>query len=298
MNGFATYDDTTDLGQDYRDPPLDYRSPTVLPPPAAAPLPAPATVAAPGAAPVVPPQAQMGFLSPEEAEQRTTMRRLQYAIQDLPLDEAEKAVSAALKFQAVRGYQKDLAEGKSATEALARWAPIMFTQPKAANLGQAASMVRASRAGDEKYMDIGGVGYMFKGGKATALTPPKVVPPKSTSLVIPANPEDPFGGGHVTIPLEPGDPLVKGALERARKGPAPAPPAPPGLFTKAAWPRLFGPQPTNAEPATLPTVAAPAPAPAAAAKPSTPQEKLDAAKALRRLHPDWTKQQIIDAVNR
>lgn len=32
-------------------------------------------------------------------------------------------------------------------------------------------------------------------------------------------------------------------------------------------------------------------------KPTTPESKLEAAKALRKLHPDWTKQQIIDAVN-
>lgn len=35
----------------------------------------------------------------------------------------------------------------------------------------------------------------------------------------------------------------------------------------------------------------------ATAKPSTPEAKVEAAKALRKAHPDWTKQQIIDAVN-
>lgn len=278
---------------------LDYREPAIAAP--AMPGPAPMPVAAPGATAVTAPG---GFLSREEADQRAVMRRLQYGIADLPLAEAEQAVSTALKFQAVRGYQKDLQEGKSASEALARWAPIMFTQPKAATLGQAASLIRA-QAPTEKYMDIGGVGYMMKGGKATPLTT-KVTPPKPVPLQMPVNPDDPFGG-HLTIPLEPTDPLVKSTIERARKGPTPPPPEPPGFFS-----RLFGTKPAAQAPAPAqaPAVAparvpTPAPAPAVVptprpviGKPSTPGEKLAAARELRKLHPDWSKQRILDEVNR
>lgn len=288
------FDYPDDLGQDYREPSI--AAPTT----AAAPVQVP--VAAPGRVPVTSP-----FLSPEEAQQRTVMRRLQAGVSDLPLAEAEQAVSTAIKFQAVRGYQKDLQEGKSSAEALARWAPLMFTQPKAGTLGQAASMVRA-QAPTEKYMDIGGVGYEFRGGKATALTPPKVTPPKTISMQVPINPDDPFGG-HVTIPLQPEDPLVKSTLERARKGPTTPPPEPPGFFD-----RLFGRTPAPAAapvPAPVTTPAptpppAPAPRPVtppvvarpAAAKPTTPGEKLLAARELRRLHPDWSKQRILEEVNR
>lgn len=286
------FDYPDDLGQDYREP-------SIVAPTAATPVQVP--VAAPGRAPITTP-----FLSPEEAQQRTVMRRLQAGVSDLPLAEAEQAVSTAIKFQAVRGYQKDLQEGKSSAEALARWAPLMFTAPKAGTLGQAASMVRA-QAPTEKYMDIGGVGYEFKGGKATPLTPPKVTPPKTFSMQVPINPDDPFGG-HVTIPLQPEDPLVKSTLERARKGPTPPPPEPPGFFD-----RLFGrtPAPAAPAPAVVPPPPVAAPAPAAAPtrvpvrvyeaptpRPRTAQQKLDVARELRRLHPDWSKQRILEEVNR
>lgn len=280
--------DTEDLGQDYREPPI-------VAPPVSAPV--RPVITAPSA-PTVAPSAQTSpFLSPADAAQQETMRRLQYQVRDLPLAEAEQAVSTALKFQAIRGYQKDLQNGVSAPEALTRWAPIMFSQPKAGTLGQAASLVRAGTP-QEKYMDIGGVGYWVKGGKATPLTPPKAPPVKPISLTVPTDPNDPFGG-RVSIPLDKEDPLVKQTLERARRGPPPAEPEPPGLFE-----RIFG-RKTPAAPAapapavvTPPAVTPPAPPVRPAAKPRTAQEKLDAARELRKQHPDWTKKQILDAVNR
>lgn len=164
------------LGQDFREPapppvasaapqPVPQRAPIQAPPPVAPAIAPP--VAAPGAVPVRSP-----FLTPEEAEDQAAMRRAQYAIQDLPIDQAEKALTSALKFQAIRGYQRDLAAGKSAADALSRWAPIMFSQPKAGTLGQAAAMVRASRPAQPKVMNVGGVAYEIGPGRATALTPP------------------------------------------------------------------------------------------------------------------------------
>lgn len=295
------YDTADDLGQDYREPgPI--AAPTSIEPVDVTPI------AAPGRVPVAAPRSP--FLTPEEAEQRTVMRRLQYGVADLPLAEAEQAVTTALKFQAIRGYQQDLAKGVSAVDALTKWAPIMFSQPKAATMGQAASLVRAMRP-EDKYMDIGGVGYQMKGGRAYRITPPKTVPEKPIPLVLPADPENPLAGGHVTIPLAKDDPLVQKALKRAREGTPEAPPEETGIVSRIKT-AIFGkPSAPTAAPTAPPVVAPAAPAapvvapPAAAtgvpmpaaAKPVTPQQKLDAARALRKQHPDWTKQQILDAVN-
>lgn len=280
------YDETEDLGQDYREPSVV--APVVAAPPRAA-------VAAPGGTAIAPPPAASPFLSPSQAAQQETMRRLQYQVRDLPLAEAEQAVSTALKFQAIRGYQKDLQAGVTAPEALARWAPIMFSQPKAGTLGQAASMVRAGTP-QEKYMDIGGVGYQMKAGKAIPLTT-KAPTVKPITLTVPTDPADPFAG-RVSIPLDKEDPLVKDTLARARKGPVPPEPEPPGLFE-----RLFG-RKTAAAPAApvpadvTPPAVSPVTPPAAIKVRRSPEEKLDAARALRKLHPDWTKQRILDEVNR
>lgn len=279
------YDETEDLGQDYREPSVV--APVVAAPPRAA-------VAAPGGTAIAPPPAASPFLSPSQAAQQETMRRLQYQVRDLPLAEAEQAVSTALKFQAIRGYQKDLQAGVTAPEALARWAPIMFSQPKAGTLGQAASMVRAGTP-QEKYMDIGGVGYQMKDGKAIPLTT-KAPTVKPITLTVPTDPADPFAG-RVSIPLDKEDPLVKATLERARKGPVP-----PEVDDRSFFEKLFGrktaPAPAAPAPAVVtPPVAAPV-RPVAATKPRTAQEKLDAARALRKLHPEWTKQRILDEVNR
>jgi len=48
------------------------------------------------------------------------------AYRELPVDQAEKAVEAAIRYQGQRGYQRDLASGKSSAEAFARWAPMIF----------------------------------------------------------------------------------------------------------------------------------------------------------------------------
>lgn len=50
------------------------------------------------------------------------------AFQNLPVDQAAKAVEAAMRYQAQRGYQQDLAAGKNAAEAFAKWGPMLFHQ--------------------------------------------------------------------------------------------------------------------------------------------------------------------------
>lgn len=62
---------------------------------------------------------------------------------NVPIAQAEEALGSALRFQAVRQYQQDIAAGKSPAEAMARSAPLMFYGPKT-TLGQAAQFMRAS----------------------------------------------------------------------------------------------------------------------------------------------------------
>jgi len=43
-----------------------------------------------------------------------------------PIEQQQQAVQAAVKFQAQRGYQQDLAGGMSASQAMAKWGPMLF----------------------------------------------------------------------------------------------------------------------------------------------------------------------------
>lgn len=55
-------------------------------------------------------------------------RIYQAAFSQLPVDEASKAVEAAIRFQGLRGYQRDLANGLNAAQAFAKWGPSLFHQ--------------------------------------------------------------------------------------------------------------------------------------------------------------------------
>ncbi len=52
----------------------------------------------------------------------------QAAFSKLPVDEAVKAVEAAVRYQGLRGYQRDLASGANAAQAFAKWGPMLFRQ--------------------------------------------------------------------------------------------------------------------------------------------------------------------------
>jgi predicted HAD superfamily Cof-like phosphohydrolase len=43
-----------------------------------------------------------------------------------PIEQQQQAVQAAVKFQAQRGYQQDLASGMPAPQAMAKWGPMLF----------------------------------------------------------------------------------------------------------------------------------------------------------------------------
>lgn len=138
-----------------------------VPPPAAPPQP----MAAPPLGPPVP-RAMRPPVNQSPGGFNMELWREQNA--NMPLAQAEESVSAALRFQGIRQYQQDLAAGKTPAEALARSAPLMFSGPKNANLGQAASFIRQTRPTVQRPINIGGVGYrMNADGSLTPLTAPK-----------------------------------------------------------------------------------------------------------------------------
>lgn len=85
--------------------------------------------------------------------------RLRQRTANLPLAQTEAAVSAAMRFQGIRQYQRDLQSGMAQNEALARAAPLIFNAPRQSSLGQAAQFMRASRAPAARVRDVGGVLY-------------------------------------------------------------------------------------------------------------------------------------------
>lgn len=48
------------------------------------------------------------------------------AFQNLPVNEAIKATEAAIRYQGLRGYQRDLQGGSNAAQAFAKWGPMLF----------------------------------------------------------------------------------------------------------------------------------------------------------------------------
>lgn len=63
---------------------------------------------------------------PGPMDQLPNLMRAMYT--SLPVEDAERAVSAAIQFQGLRGYRRDLDSGTDATTALAKWGPLMFYQ--------------------------------------------------------------------------------------------------------------------------------------------------------------------------
>lgn len=110
-------------------------------------------------------------------------QRMKSLTAGMPIAATEEAVAAALRFQGQRQYQRDLASGMAPGEALARSAPLIFSHPRQGNIGQAASFMRATTKPPARFIDVGGVLYRQNAdGSVTAMTPPKPVPPKVSSL--------------------------------------------------------------------------------------------------------------------
>src|SRR4029077_10420183 len=86
-------------------PPLPMR-PAILPP---------GTPASSSGAPLVAPPTSVQWTNATQP-QATGTGGLQQQLGNMPIDHAAAAYSAALKFQAVRGYQDDLKSGKAPAE--------------------------------------------------------------------------------------------------------------------------------------------------------------------------------------
>ena len=81
--------------------------------------------------------------TPEDIDRAYMERQLA----DAPIAQAQAAIAAATQFQAQRGYQKDIQDGKDPSEALSKWAPILFggSGKGSSSMSGAASMIRATR---------------------------------------------------------------------------------------------------------------------------------------------------------
>lgn len=79
---------------------------------------------------------------------------------------AQQAVEAATQFQGIRGYQQAIESGKSPSQALTEFAPLIF------NKKYPASMATTSQ---QKIHNIGGVGYVQdqNTGRLLPVTPPR-----------------------------------------------------------------------------------------------------------------------------
>lgn len=205
-------------------------------------------------------------------------KQLRQNTANMPLDQTEAAVAAAVRFQAQRQYQENLKAGMSQNEAMAIAAPLIYGGPKQGTLGQASAFIRATQP---RLNDVGGVGYSFdtKTGQWTARTPAKVTPPSRPmssggmlyDVTDPRNPKavtppPPAKKTTVRVLLDPADPekgTITGTMddpEIAKRVNPPIVPKPPGFFDRL-WNR--------ASSATGPT---PTPPPSAAKAPASSTE--------------------------
>jgi hypothetical protein len=109
-------------------------------------------------------------------QQRKSMIEM---IRQNKIAEAEKAVSAAIRFQALRGYRRDLESGRAAHEAMAKWGPALFYSTPSA-LGAVQRALTPPRNVMPQWVPpdttSGAPGYFHTPGRA-----PTVVRPPSTT---------------------------------------------------------------------------------------------------------------------
>lgn len=88
------------------------------------------------------------------------------------IEDTQKAVAAAMKFQAMRNYQNDVSSGKPPAEALMKWGPLM-------------GLVRpAALPATDRVYNAGGVLYQRDAsGKMVPQTPPKAAPDRMLSIL-------------------------------------------------------------------------------------------------------------------
>lgn len=81
---------------------------------------------APTGAPMTVPPAGVPGVRPPIPGGQVDFSGIAARVRDLPLDQAQQAVTASIKFQGSRGYQNDLQAGMNPAQALAKWAPMLF----------------------------------------------------------------------------------------------------------------------------------------------------------------------------
>lgn len=139
-----------ELSQDYFQSMARGRTGTRLAEESWAPVPAgysPAMVSPPPVAPTGPTQwvSRAQPVAPPGGVGDMDWDMIERSYGNLPIAEAQKAINAAMQYQAMRGYKSDLESGKPAAEALSRWMPLMIAKPGGGNLAGVASMIRATQ---------------------------------------------------------------------------------------------------------------------------------------------------------
>jgi hypothetical protein len=117
------------------------------------------------------------------SQQDIDMAHMERSLANVPIAQAQAAIAAATQYQAQRGYQQDIQNGKDPGEALARWAPMMFGKTPAA-MGGAASLIKATRP-EPKYEFAPGdvtagrpAAWVQQGGRGKPITiPGSAIPP-------------------------------------------------------------------------------------------------------------------------
>lgn len=75
-----------------------------------------------GRAPITPPTGQGAITVPDMGA------GIKAAFGHLPVDQAVKAIEAAMQYQGQRGYQQDTANGMTSAQALTKWGPLLFSR--------------------------------------------------------------------------------------------------------------------------------------------------------------------------
>lgn len=239
-------------------------------------------------------------LGESQARQRLLEKQQQFQEQQAAVDQARadmefklRSEAQARKFAGQQKFQQLIAGGMDPASALLQVAPLVNE-----SLTGAAQLYKATQPPPPKVFDV--AGGLYRAGQTGPVEKLVEAPSKMPRWV----PPDPTTGapgyfastsGGVHIPPTPKTPLapdkqvddesLKSELNtinsQLKAGPS----------AKREKELMAERDEVNAKRKALRGVIVPP------KKPTTPDEKLAAAKALRAQHPDWTKQQILDTVN-
>lgn len=150
--------------QDYEDPSSQFQGvPEPMPMPVQSPeQPSPSYLAAMERMKAE--QSRMPSVPQQFNQQQAALPEINWAaLQNARADQAAKAIAIAMQYQGMRGYQKDLANGTPAAQALSKWAPAMFY-----GQGSGSGMARAvipQAAPELKEIKLPGGGSAYTYGK-------------------------------------------------------------------------------------------------------------------------------------